>query len=165
MSGSTSKRVRVLRFEREPVDGFVHPQTFQTPIGIEMLSRDGNIVTLPYEEIKVLCFVQDFDEAVPDLNNRTFSSRPKSAGLWVRMSFRDGAILDGLLPNNLLTSEPHGYILTPPDLAVTPQRVFVPKAALRSMHVLAVVGSGLGRSKKPDERQISIFETADPTPP
>jgi hypothetical protein len=102
VSGSTNKRVRVLRFEREPVDGFVHPQTFQTPTGVEMLSRDGNIINLPYQEIKVLCFVQDFDEEIPDLNNRTFASRPKSSGLWVRMSFRDGALLDGILPNNLM---------------------------------------------------------------
>ncbi len=67
-----------------------------------MLSRDGNIINLPYQEIKVLCFVQDFDEEIPDLNNRTFASRPKSSGLWVRMSFRDGALLDGILPNNLM---------------------------------------------------------------
>ncbi|MBI2688402.1 MAG: hypothetical protein HYX27_19025 [Acidobacteria bacterium] len=158
MSGSTNKRVRVLRFEREPVDGFVHPQTFQTPAGIEMLTRDGNILALPYSEVKVLCFVQDFDEALPELNNRTFASRPKSSGLWVRMIFRDGAILDGILPNSLLNLEPHGFTVTPPDLAVSPQRVFVPRAALRNIHVLAVVGSGLGRSKKPDERQISIFD-------
>lgn len=158
MSGSTNKRVRVLRFDREHVDGFVHPQTFQTPTGVEMLSRDGNIISLPYPEVKVLCFVQDFDEDLPSLNNRTFASRPKSSGLWVRMCFRDGALLDGLLPNNLLVVEPYGYTVTPPDLAVTPQRVFVPRVALKSIHVLAVVGSGLGRAKKPDERQISIFE-------
>lgn len=123
-----------------------------------MLSRDGNILTLPYADVKVVCFVQDFDEPLPDLNNRTFSSRPKSTGLWVRMHFRDGAILDGILPNNLLSSDPYGFTVTPPDLAITPQRVFVPKVALRSIHVLAVVGSGLGRSRKPDDRQISIFE-------
>ena len=158
MSGSTNKRVRVLRFEREPVDGFVHPQTFQTPTGVEMLSRDGNIVSLPYQEIKVLCFVQDFDDELPDLNNRTFSSRPKSSGLWVRMVFRDGGILDGILPNSLLTTELYGFTITPPGLAVAPQRVFVPRDALKAMHVLAVVGGGLGRSKKPDERQISIFD-------
>ena len=151
--------MRVLRFERDHVDGFVHPQTFQTAAGVEMLSRDGNIITLPYQEVKVLCFVQDFDESLPDLNNRTFSSRPKSSGLWVRMSFRDGALLDGILPNNLMAVEPHGFTVTPPDLAITPQRVFVPRLALRTIHVLAVVGSGLGRSKKPDERQISIFES------
>lgn len=149
----------MLRFEREPVDGFVHPQTFQTPAGVEMLSRDGNIVSLPYQEIKILCFVQDFEDEIPDLNNRTFASRPKSSGLWVRMSFRDGAILDGILPNNLMNMDLYGFTLTPPDLAVTPQRIFVPRAALKTMHVLAVVGSGLGRSKKPDERQISIFES------
>lgn len=158
MSGSTNKRVRVLRFDREPVDGFVHPQTYQTATGVEMLSRDGNIVTISYPEIKAVCFVQDFDEEGPNLQNRTFASRPKSSGLWVRMSFRDGALLDGILPNNLLAVEPHGFTVTPPDLATMPQRVFVPKAALKTIHILAVVGSGLGRTKKPDERQISIFD-------
>lgn len=158
MSSSTSKRVRVLRFEREAVDGFVHPQTFQTAQGVEMLSRDGNILTLPYPEVKVVCFVQDFDEELPDLSNRTFTSRPKTAGLWIRLVFRDGAVLDGVFPNNLLQMEPYGFTFTPPDLAISPQRVFVPKTAVKSLHVLAVVGSGLSRSKKPDERQISIFD-------
>ncbi|MBM3783941.1 MAG: hypothetical protein FJW30_06240 [Acidobacteria bacterium] len=150
--------MRILRFDREPVTGFVHPQTFQTETGIELLSRDGNIRTLPYGEVKVLCFVQDFDDELPELNNRLFASRPKSAGLWVRMAFRDGALMDGLLPNNLLIPDPYGFTVTPPDLTVTPQRVFVPRAALKSIHVMAVVGSGLGRSKKSDDRQISIFD-------
>lgn len=158
MSGSTNKRVRVLRFEREAVDGFVHPQTYQTAAGVEMLTRDGNILTIPYPEIKVVCFVQDFDEALPNLHNLVFASRPKSAGLWVRMGFRDGAILDGILPNNLLAIETEGFTVTPPDLAVSPQRVFVPKAALNNIQILAVVGAGLTRAKKPDERQISIFD-------
>ena len=158
MSSSTNKRVQVLRFDREAVSGFVHPQTYQTATGVEMLTRDGNILTLPYPDIKVLCFVQDFDEELPDLNNRTFASRPKTAGLWVRLLFRDGAMMEGLLANNLLGLDPYGFSLTPPGMGLHPQRIFVPRTALRSIHVLAVVGGGLGRQKKSDERQISIFE-------
>lgn len=123
-----------------------------------MLTRSGNVLKIPYQDAKVLCFVQDFDEELPDLNNRTFASRPKSAGLWVRLLFRDGALMDGLLANNLLALESHGYTLTPPDRSITPQRIFVPKAALQSLHVLAVVGGGLTKGKKSDDRQISIFE-------
>jgi hypothetical protein len=138
--------------------GYVHPQTFQTPAGIEMLTRDGNILLLPYSEVKILCFVQDFDDDLPELNNRVFSNRPKASGLWMRLLFRDGARMDGLLPNNLLTLDPHGFTLTPPGPGLSPQRVFVPKLALRSIHVMAVMGSGLNRAKKSDERQITIFE-------
>ena len=37
--------------------------------------------------------------------SRVFLNRPKQEGLWVRMVFLDGEVMDGILPNNLLTWE------------------------------------------------------------
>lgn len=150
-----------MRFDREPVHGFVQSPGFQTPAGIEFLSHDGNVLSLPYADVKAICFVQDFDDPPVRLDGAQFVSRPKKPGLWVRLRFRDGAQMDGLLPNQLLQIDPFGYMLTPPDLGINPPRVFVPRAALDDLQVLAVVGSGLKapqKSAKPGpEAQAKLF--------
>lgn len=125
-----------------------------------MLTRDGTIVNLAYHEVKVLCFVHDFEDQIPPLEGRTFASRPKTAGLWVKFEFRDGTAMEGLLSTNLLQLEAHGFTVTPPHANVAPQKVFVPKMAVREVLMLAVVGGEMSakRKKTPDERQISIFD-------
>lgn len=160
MAGSTNKRVVVRRFDREPVTGFVNPRTYQLPAGVEVLTQSGNIQVLPYEEIKAVCFVRDFESAAFPSEQKIFHARPKLEGLWVRMKFRDGELMDGLLANNLLTLEPYGFTLVPPNPSSNNQRIFVPKAALDEFHILGVVGSPL-KSKKPKppaKTQLEMFD-------
>jgi hypothetical protein len=136
--------VVVRRFDRESITGFVNPYSYLQPSSIEILKPDGALAILPYEEVKSVCFVKDFEaEEEP---SKIFMTRPKLEGLWVRMQFRDGELLDGVLPNNLLAWDVAGYTVTPPEPDANNQRVFVPRSALRSIQVLGVVGSPL-RSK------------------
>lgn len=158
MSGSTNKKVVVRRFERDPVLGFVNPHTYLTPGGIEVLTRSGNLALVPYGEIKAVCFVREFDLAETPPAQRLFHTRPKTDGLWVRMRFRDGELMDGLLANNLLQLEPFGFTVVPPNPFSNNQRLFVPRQALSEMQVLGVVGSPLRRRKKaPAAQQIEMF--------
>ena len=161
MSGSTTKKVLVRRFDRETLAGFVNPQAFLQPAGVELLRPDGAVVVLPYPEVKTVFFVREFDSAEEQPALKVFNTRPKTGGLWVRMRFRDGEIMEGILVNDLLRLEPSGFMIVPPDPTFTQQRVFVPKAALESCEVLGVVGSPLGRRKpKPgSEDQIRLFDT------
>ncbi len=160
MTASTNKKVIVERFDREPLKGFVNPQTWLLAAGVELITIAGAVVVAPYEEIKAVCFVRDLEFPGSSAERRLFTSRPKSEGLWVRMLFRDGDFLDGILPNNLLRLEPYGFSVVPPDPAANTQRVFVPKAALADLKVLGVVGSPLRRRKRvpPSEDQIKLFE-------
>jgi len=147
MASSTAKKVIVRRFDRENLTGFVNPLSYLQPASLELLRPDGTLALLPYEEIKSVCFVSDFDaEAEP---RRVFLTRPKLEGLWVRMFFRDGEVMDGILPNNLLSWEIAGFTVTPPEPDSNNQRVFIPRSALRNIQVLGVVGSPLraGRRK------------------
>ena len=126
---------------------------------LELLKPEGTLALLPYEEVKSVSFVSDFDaDAEPP---RTFMTRPKLEGLWVRMFFRDGEVMDGILPNNLLTWDVAGFTVTPPEPDANNQRVFVPRSALRSMQVLGVVGSplrvGRKKAKVAAEDQPSLF--------
>lgn len=159
MASSTAKKVVVRRFDRESLNGFVNPFSYLQPHHLELLKPDGSLVTLPYEEVKSVCFVKDF-EAEADAA-RIFMTRPKLEGLWIRMVFRDGEVMDGILPNNLLLWEPAGFTVTPPEPDANNQKVFIPRQAVRSTQVLGVVGSplrGAKRKKKgPVEEQPSLF--------
>ncbi len=160
MSGSTAKKVLVRRFDRESLIGYVNPQTYLQPVGIELLRPDGSVALLSYDEVKTVYFVRDFDVAEEPSGARVFNTRPKIGGLWIRMRFRDNEVMDGVLQNDLLRLDPFGFTLVPPDPTFTQQRVFVPRAALEEVQVLGVVGSPLTRKKaKPvPKEQIRLFE-------
>ena len=160
MPASTNKKVLVLRFDRETLPGFVSPQTWLQAEGLELLSTGGSVATIPYTEVRFVCFVRDFDQGEPRRELRTFTSRPKTTGLWLRLHFRDGEIMDGIMSNNLLQVEPQGFSFIPPDPGYQNQKVFVPRAALSTIQVLGVVGSPLNRrkGKTPPKDQIGLFD-------
>jgi hypothetical protein len=160
LTASTSKKVLISRFDRETIAGFVNPQSYLQAGGVEVVTRSSVLAVVPFSEIRTVCFVRDFDEGEASGERRLFSTRPRMEGLWVRMTFRDGEVMDGLLPSNLLGLDACGFTVTPPDPASRGQRIFVPRAALREIVVLGVVGSPLRRPKhKPEvEAQIKLFE-------
>ena len=146
------------RFDRENLTGFVNSLSYLQPHNLELLTPEGSLILLPYEDVKSVCFVKDFEAEAE--SRRVFLTRPKLEGLWVRMLFRDGEVLDGILPNNLLAWEFAGFTVTPPEPDANNQRVFVPRAALKSIQVLGVVGSPLRVKKKkaaPTTDQPTLF--------
>ena len=150
----------VTRFDREPLAGFVNPQSYLQAEGLELLSQGGAVSVVPYLDIKLVCFVRDFQQGEPRKELRLFTTRPKMEGLWVRMRFRDGDVMDGMLSNNLLQMDSYGLSVVPPDPGFQNQRIFVPKAALSTVQVLGVVGSPL-RIRKPKpaaKEQLEMFD-------
>jgi hypothetical protein len=157
LGSSTSKRVRIQRFDRESLSGFVNPNTYLTEFGLELLTLSGTVNVLPYTDIKTVYFVREFGGENPEGGRRAFLNRPKSDGVWVRFTFRDHDILEGVMPNNLLHVEAVGFHSIPPHGA---QRVFIPRTALQEVQVLGVVGGPLRARKKTagKEGQIGLFE-------
>ena len=161
MAVSSNKKVLIARFDRETLRGFV-----QTPAGfeadaVEMLTPEGTIQRVPYSETKLICFVRDLDTGETWREHRSFAARPKSPGLWVRLVFRDGDAMEGMIANNLMLMEPAGFSIIPPDPTFQNQRIFVPRAALAEVQVLGVIGSPLKRRrvvKSPKEdQQMEMF--------
>jgi hypothetical protein len=152
----------VARFERETLRGFV-----QTPAGfegesLELLTPEGSLLQVPFAETKAVCFVKDFESEETWREHRSFAARPKSAGLWVRLTFRDGDSMEGMLANNLILVEAGGFSIVPPDPSFQNQRIFVPRAALSEVQVLGVVGSPVRRQKRakpetPEDDQLKMF--------
>ena len=159
MAGSTTKKAVIRRFEREPLAGYVNPFSYLQPAGVELLSAQGQVAIVPYGEIRAVWFVRDFDSG-GEPERRVFNTRPKMEGLWVRFQYRDGEVMEGVMPNNLLQLEHYGFTLIPPDPYSNQQRIFVPRVALRSVEVLGVVGSPLRKRKaKPaPQEQIGLFD-------
>jgi hypothetical protein len=159
LAGSTTKKAVIQRFDRSALPGYVNPVSFVQPGGIELLSAEGVAATIPFEEVRLVAFVRDFEP--PETERRAvFQTRPKMEGLWISLEFRDGQVMEGILPNNLLQLDPSGFTITPPDTHGNAQRIFVPKAAVRSVQVLGVVGSPLKRRrpKAADKDQIRLFD-------
>lgn len=160
MSGSTVKKVLLERFDRTLLKGFVNPASYLQPEGAELLSPEGNVTTIPYNQIKAISFVRDLEGLPIFGERREFLSRPKASGLWLALTFRDQTRMEGMLANELLQLDGVGYTVSPPEVTGNTQRVFVPRPALESVVVLGVVGSALRKRKgdTPAElRQIRLF--------
>ena len=164
MSQSTHKKVVVRKHDKELLRGYVNPQTFQRPEGIEVLSIAGQLWVLPYEEVKSVYFVRDFEGDRGHYERKVFTSRPKLDGLWLRMRFTDDEVLDGILPNNLLALTERGFTVVPPDPFANNQRIYVPRTSLAEVTVLGVIGNPAKQQQKKkravavSERQIDLFE-------
>ena len=162
MAGSTTKKVSVRCFDERLIHGYASLQTLLRPDNIEFLDRTAQLQVIPYEEVRTVAFVRDFEND-PDPNQRkTFGARPKSDGLWIRLNLRDGEILEGIIPNDLLQLNERGITVTPPDPNANIQRVFVPRAALLTLKVLGVIGSPVRRPTRPRrpvpaQDQIDLF--------
>jgi hypothetical protein len=158
VAGSTTKKAIIRRYEKEPLAGYVNPFSYLNPAGVELLSAQGNVSSVPFEDIKSISFVRDFDSREAD--RLVFNTRPRIEGLWVSFQFRDGEVMEGVMSNNLLQVEHYGFTLIPPDPSSNNQRIFIPRVSLRSVEVLGVVGSPLKKRKaKPAAKeQIGLFD-------
>ena len=142
------------------MEGFVQLPEGLTADGLDLLSPSGSLTRLPLPDIRAICFIREFDAGETWRKQRTFLSRPKASGLWVRVKFRDGETLEGVMPNNLL-GEPSGFAIVPPDPTFQNQRIFVPREAVTTVEVLGVIGSPLrrrpGKISPDDGKQIQMF--------
>ena len=171
---STYKKVVVQRLDHEAIKGFVDAASFLRPDAIEMLDREGRALTVPLGEIKGVFFVREFDGNPRRSERKLFESRPRMAGLWVRMTFKDKEVLEGLLPANLIELSPEGFLLTPADLYSNNLKIFVPRSALNDVSVLGVIPDqrvrqlsrsrgNRGRARLASEGQIGLFPSTDET--
>lgn len=158
MASSTNKKALITRFERTPLAGYVNPISFVESTAVELLQSDGGFLKIPVSEIKTVTYVRDLDAPGPAAP-RAFLNRPKTEGLWVRLHFRDGDSLEGIIPNNLLQVEAAGFSIIPPGQHGHSQHVFIPRAALQSVEVLGVIGSPLKKPKAAAKDQIGLFDS------
>jgi len=136
---STHKKVVVEFLDRKSLRGFMNPSRLGQSPAVDVLTPEGEHEEIPYERVRAIYFVRDL--AVEFEPERTaFLSRPKLDGLWVKLRFRDGQALEGVVPNDLLALMETGLQLTPPDFNSNTDRIYVPRSALSELTVMGVVG-------------------------
>jgi hypothetical protein len=154
---STHKKVIVRKIDRDSISGYVSPTNFVREGKLELLNTSGNVVGIDLKEIKGVYFVREFGDS-ESLLRKTFTSRPRTEGLWVRLKFKDSEIVEGLMPNDLVQQLAEGFLINPPDLRSNTQRVFVPRSALDSVTVLAVIGGTHRKRRQADDQlQVPMF--------
>jgi len=145
--------------DRDSVSGYASPTSLVQDGKVEVLNTSGTVIGIELKEIKGVYFVREFGDS-ESLTRRTFTSRPRSEGLWVRLRFKDGETLEALMPADLAVMPAEGFLLTPPDQRSNTQRIFVPRTAIESLTVLAAIG-GSKRARRPgadDVRQVPMFQ-------
>jgi hypothetical protein len=154
---STRKKVIIRKLDRDTASGYVSSE-FISDGKLELLNTAGNVVAIALSDIKGVYFVREFSEPEA-LTRKTFTSRPRAEGLWVRLRFRDNEIIEGLMPNDLVQEGSDGFSIIPPDTRSNTQRIFVPRLALAEMSVIAVIGEKKAQRGHPpeDARQVSMF--------
>ncbi len=171
------KKVLVRLRGAEIVAGYLQAGGFVTGQGeqarVQLLDLAGRISAIPLAKIARIAFVRDFnlaDTIDPErLSRRTFQTRPRTAGLWIRLQVvgeqepleglaaANVSLLDGLI-------ESAGLFLAPPDTRSNTQRLFIPRAAIVEMQVLAVI-TNAAKPKVPVDRSTTQKTQSLPFPP
>ena len=107
----------------------MNPATLGRTESIELLTPAGERRPISLADIKSVYFVREFNEPF-EPERKTFLSRPKLDGLWVRLRFRDEEVMEGIVGNDLLDLLDAGVQITPPDLHGNTLRMFIPRTAL-----------------------------------
>ncbi|WP_047487300.1 hypothetical protein [Terriglobus sp. TAA 43] len=166
MAGS-QKKVVLRRFSPGLLWGYLPPGGFAHAGFLDLLDLSGRIQSIPLADVKYAAFVRDFntnDSSSPErLLRKTFLARPRTEGLWLRLTLRDGDRIEGLAPLDLTLAdgwvEDVGVQLTPPDIRGNTQRLYIPRAAIDQMEILAVVTTP---SKRKAFAPIPAEETQQP---
>src|SRR3974390_1731554 len=141
-AASTHKKVIVELLDKKLVRGYLNPARLGEgggANGIDLLTQEGSHENVLLAKVRAVYFVRDLEEDV-ELERKSFLSRPKLDGLWVKLRFADGDSLEGVIPNDLLSLLDSGVQITPPDFNSNADRIYVPRTALTELTVLGVVG-------------------------
>ena len=164
---SHRKPVIVRKFSGDWRAGYAGLSFGQDGAELEILDLNGKVLHIGWEQVKWVCYVRDFpagsslSEANPErLLRKRFSTRPRTAGVWLRMTLTDGEDLEGLAANDRSLVEGAGLLLTPPDTRSNTQRIYIPRAAIHSLEVVGLIGGSTPKSAlapQAADRQPELF--------
>jgi hypothetical protein len=147
---SDSYRV-VIRYENHAVRGLVEPSELGSidqllrndpmypldSIRLKLLDSE-TIEDVSTKDAKAVFFVKTFDG---DLRHRALhfhEHAPIVTGLWVRVYFYDGEMIEGIISNTKDFVLETGFFLKPTDPNGNNRLVYVLKAGLKDFHVLGM---------------------------
>jgi hypothetical protein len=159
---SSRKKVIARKFNRESLAGYLPAAHFVHHGQIELLDLAGKVATLPLDDVKWLCYVRDFNSGEVDnpesLLRKSYTGRPRTEGLWLRLRLTDGDSIEGLAGNDLTLLDSSGIFLVPPDIRSNTQRMFIPRSSIAEFVVVAAIASPARRKAEDRPGQADLFE-------
>ncbi len=141
----------VIRYEDRAVRGFVEESELGS---IEQLLRNDaqypldsirlrlldseTVAEVPTKDAKAVFFVKTFDG---DLRHRALhfhENAPIVPGLWVRVYFYDGEMIEGIISNTRDFVLEDGFFMRPTDPNGNNRLVYILKGGLKDFHVLGM---------------------------
>lgn len=169
---SARKPVIVRKLSRDWCVGYADTNPAGHSNAMELLLPSGKLMQIAWAEIKWVCYVREpgagegwrsgSDPASPErLLRRRFLSRPRLAGVWLRLTLEDGDELEGVAANDRSLIDGIGLMLTPPDTRSNTQRVYIPRSAIRDFTVLGVMQPLSPRHRTPtDQPGLFLIDSA-----
>ena len=157
--GSSRKPVIIRKFSRDWMAGYAQAAFGQDAAELEVLDLTGKVLRVGWEQVKWVCYVRELpgsDASNPErLLHKKFALRPRTAGVWLRMTLNDGEEIEGLAANDRTLLDGAGLMLTPPDTRSNTQRIYVPRMAIQTLEVVGLIGTAKRRPK--GEGQPELF--------
>ncbi len=165
---SLRKPVIVRKFSRDWCAGYAGVSFGQDAPELEILDLGGKILRIAWDQIKWVCYVRDLpaassasDSANQErLMHKRFTTRPRTAGVWLRLTLNDGEELEGLAANDRSLLQGAGLMLTPPDTRSNTQRIYVPRAAIQTLEIAGMIGPASRKgaaAHRPPSDQPGLF--------
>ncbi len=156
----------VRKFTRDWYAGYVAANPSHEDDALELLDSSGKLLKIGWDAVKWVCYLREPAHGTGSGGNeganaerllrRRFTGRPRIQGLWLRLTLLDGDELEGVTANDISLLNQTGIMLSPPDTRSNTQKVFVPRAAIRELSVLGVIGSAT-HSRPTGNRQSELF--------
>jgi len=149
-----------------PVSGLI--ETVAGVPAVALLDLEGRITPIALDTVRSIAFVRDFNLSDRDdperLTRRTFLARPRTEGLWLRLTLTGGDVFEGLAPIDISLVDglldDRGIFLIPPDIRSNTQRLYIPRHTIAELQVLAVITTpSKTKAAKPEShtQQPSLF--------
>lgn len=109
------------------------PQTFR----IHLLDSDV-VEEIPAEDLKAVFYVNSFEGNSSHKQLNFSTSAPIVHGIWVRLQFRDGEVMEGIVHNSLRFLIDPGFFLIPTDPGSNNRLAYIVKSSLVDHRVLGL---------------------------
>lgn len=157
------KKTIARKLTKDWIAGYLPPTGILRNGMVELLALDGKTLQLAAADLKWICYVRDFNSGEPAnperLLRKTFTGRPRTEGILLRLRLADGDLIEGLAANDLSLISGEGLFLTPPDIRSNTQRLWIPPSAISELEVVAVIGAAKRKPGPPAKppAQESLF--------
>lgn len=142
---SSDERTRVVvHFADRTVKGYISPPAPDEPAesrprrGVIRVRRlDGVLEEISLVQTQGVYFVKEFEESSAHENLLFFNMKPEEL-LWVRLTFRNGEVMEGLIDNGAQLLVEPGFLVTPTDPTSNYLFIFVMKTQVQDFKVLGL---------------------------